>query len=133
MSYQTVCYNAYNMGNCEGIELKKFELNKDDRGYYLSAAYRVEDKHSIREIDIPKIRLYLDNKRFTVKIENDPYLCHKVGYVNLGFGEVPLDWDMNEDGLTYLFTEKIIEEKCTEMTLDEIEKKLGHKVKIVNK
>ena len=31
------------------------------------------------------------------------------------------------------FTETVIEEKTHEMTLDEIEKKLGYKVKIVNK
>lgn len=133
MSCQTVCYSAYHLGNVESIELKRFAFNKDDRGYYLSATYRVEDNHTIREIDIPKIRLNLDDKRFRIEIENDPFLCHRVGRVDLGFGELPIDWDMNKDGQAYLFTEKILEEKYTEMTMDEIEKKLGYKVKIVSK
>ena len=133
MSYQTVCYNAYNKGNCDNIKLKKFALAQDERGYYLTATYRVEDKHAIREIDIPKIRLNLDEKRFGIEIENDPLLCYKTGKVDLGFGYLPLDWEKNKDGLTYLFTERTLQEKYTEMTLDEIEKKLGYKVKIVNK
>lgn len=132
MSCQTFCYNAYKLGNCDEIKLKKFTLEQDDRGYYLAATYRVEDKCAIREIDIPKIRLYLDDKRFRIEIKNDPLLCHKVGSVDLGFGELPLDWDMNKDGLTYLFTDRVLQEKYTEMTMEEIEKKLGYKVKIVS-
>ena len=133
MSYQTICCNAYNLGNCKEVKLTKFALEQDERGYYLAATYRVEDDHAIREIDIPKIRLSLDKKRFSIKLEHDPYACHRVGYVNLGFGELPLDWDVTSDGQAYLYTDKILEEKYTEMTLDEIEKKLGHKIKIVNK
>ena len=133
MTYQTKCYNAYNMGNCKEVKLKKFTLEQDDRGYYLAATYRVEDDHAIREIEIPKIRLNLDEKRFRIDIENDPCACYKVGRVDLGFGELPLDWEKNKDGLTYLFTDRVLHEKYTEMTLDEIEKKLGYKVKIVSK
>lgn len=133
MSYQTVCYNAYNLGNAKEVKLTKFTLEKDDRGYYLAATYRVEDEHAIREIDIPKIRLGLDAKRVSIRSEHDPYACHRVSYANLGFGELPLDFAVNKDGHAYLYTEKILEEKYTEMTLDEIEKKLGHKIKIVNK
>ena len=51
------------------------------------------------------------------------YLC------SFGLGDLSLYSD--DDG--YLYHEKIIEEKTKEMTLEEIEKKLGHKVKIVSK
>ena len=133
MSYQTICYNAYNLGNTKDIELKKFTLEKDERGYYLAATYRVETDHAIREIDVPKIRLDLDEKRFSIKVGHDPFSCIKNAYANLGFGDLPLDFSVDEYGITSLYTDRLLEEKCTEMTLDEIEKKLGYKVKIVNK
>ena len=133
MTYQSVCYNSSKYGNISGLELKNFELKKDERGYYLTAKYRVEDQHSIREVDIPKIRLNLNKEVVSIKTMHDPFGCHRVAHIDLGFGELPLDWDVNKDGQSYLFTEKILEEKYTEMTMDEIEKKLGYKVKIVNK
>ena len=133
MTYQHVSYNSYNMGNCEDIKLTKFALAQDERGYYLTAGYRVEDSHSIREIDIPKIRLNLDEKRIRISVERDPCACYRIAHVDLGFGELPLDWEKNENGQAYLYKETVLEEKYTEMTMDEIEKKLGYKVKIVNK
>ena len=133
MSYHSCCYNSSKYGNVDKLELKKFELLKDERGYYLSAKYMVEDKHSIREVDIPKIRLKLDEECFHIKTMHDPHGCYRVANIDLGFGELPLDWDKNEDGLAYLYREKILQEKYTEMTMDEIEKKLGYKVKIVNR
>ena len=131
--FRNICYNSYSGGNAKEVKLTKITLEKDDRGYYLAATYTIEDNHAIREINIPKIRLGLDNKRVSISVEHDPNACYRVAYANLGFGELPLDWDVNQDGQTYLYTEKILEEKYTEMTIEEIEKKLGHKIKIVNK
>ena len=133
MSRNTICYSSYNAGNAENVELQRLELNKDDRGYYLSTTYIVEDKHSIREIDIPKIRLCVDRKRFGITLEHCPGLCSQQGYINLGFGDMPIDYDFDSDGNTFMYKETIVKEKHTEMTLDEIEKKLGYKIKIVNK
>lgn len=133
MGCSTICFNGYNLGNAKDVELKRFAFNKDDRGYYLSAIYRVEDDHTIREIDIPKIRLGVDKKRFSIKLDHDPRCHAEQGYINLGFGDLPLDYDFDSNGNTFMFKEKILEEKYTEMTLDEIEEKLGYKVKIVNK
>ena len=49
--------------------------------------------------------------------------------VDVGFGPARLDVDA--DGHAYY--ERVIKTKTKEMTLEEIEKELGHKVKIVNK
>lgn len=118
--------------NVDGLELIDLKFNEDEFGYYLSTKLKVEDKHSIREVTIPKIRLKFDKSRVYVKTESDPFTLSNYAWVNLGFGELPLDFE-TIDGQKVLYVEKVLEEKYTEMTLDEIENKLGHKIKIVNK
>ena len=132
MSHQTIIYSGQIMQNNTDVELKKLTLEKDLRGYYLAATYRIEDKHSIREIDIPKIRLMQSENAFTINLE-DNRLGFREGYINFGFGNLQLDKVLDENAIPYFYTERVLEEKYTEMTLDEIEKKLGHKIKIVSK
>lgn len=127
MHCETMYYDKVNMNK---VKLTYLALNEDVCGYYLSARYRVEDEHSIRELDIPKIRLQIIPETVRIRQEGDgPYINTSV---NLGFGYCRLDAVENDLGKVY-FTETVIEEKPHEMTLDEIEKKLGYKVKIVNK
>ena len=118
--------------NAYDVKMTEFDLHKDEDSYYLSAKFIVEDEYSIRELDVPKIRLNIDLDRVYIDTESDPYCFKNMAWINLGFGRLPLDFtDFN--GQRVLYTEKILEEKYTEMTMDEIEKKLGYKVKIVNK
>jgi hypothetical protein len=120
----------YDKVNVDKVKLTYLTLNEDECGYYLSAQYRVEDNHSIRELEIPKIRLGIRPDSVAIRQEGDgPYMRTSV---NLGFGYCWMDLVENDLGKVY-FTEKVIEENTHEMTLDEIEKKLGYKVKIVNK
>lgn len=122
----------YGSTNTKKIELTDLTLNKDDIGYYLTAKFKVEDEHSIREAKFPKIRLNINESRLSVKTETSDYDLRDYAWADIGFGMLPLDYEI-VDGLKVAYTEKILEEKYTEMTLDEIEKKLGHKIKIVNK
>lgn len=125
MTYDEVSYSKY---NCTEVKLIDLSLNTDAIGYYLSAKYRVEDYNSVRELDISKIRFRVCED--TVQIRRTGELYPQV-QINLGLGFMPVVRD-GSDNEVY-FTETVLEEKTHEMTLDEIEKKLGYKVKIVNK
>lgn len=118
--------------NANDVKMTEFDLHKDEDGHYLSAKFVVEDEHSIRQLDVPKIRLNIDLDRVYIETESDPYYFKNMAWINLGFGRLPLDF-VDYNGQKVMYTEKILEEKYTEMTMDEIEKKLGYKVKIVNK
>ena len=110
------------------VELTDVSLHCDVYGHYLSAKYRIEDNSSIRELDIPKIRLKINPGRVEIRHDDMSYFTPRI---NMGFGELPLDHYRDQVGV--YFTERVLEEKVHEMTLDEIEKKLGYKVKVVNK
>lgn len=121
MSRQEMMYAS---GLRNDVKLNSLILHKSSVGYYLHAKYTVEDEHSIREIDIPKIHLRVDPHYVTIKYEDDR------AFADIGFGYVPLIPTGRD---CHYFTETILEEKTKEMTLEEIEKKLGHKVKIISK
>ena len=124
-------YSGGKYGNVDRCELINLTLNEDESGYYLSARFEVEYSHSLREFSVPKIRLPIrPDKVIISQIDTDWDGCR--AHINLGFGDLPLEYGMVY-GYRTLFAEKIIEEKSVEMSLDEIEKKLGHKIKIVNK
>ncbi len=110
------------------VNLTDLTLNRDTFGYYLSAKYRIEDEHSIRELDIPKIRLRTTPKRVVIKTYDGVTWTRPEA--DIGFGFCELSHTGTKEAI--YFTETVVEEKTHEMTLDEIEKKLGYKVKIVN-
>lgn len=115
----------------EKSKLYHLELHKDKVGYYLSATYTKEDDHRISEVYLPKIRMALHQApAVIVCTEEKPYSMGHITrqYVDIGFGKVLLE--EGKDGYAYI--ERVIEEKTTEMTLAEVEKKLGYKVKIVS-
>ena len=114
----------YANGLRQKVNLTSLILHKNNVGYYLHARYQIEDEHSIREIDIPKIYLRVDPHYAAIKYEDDR------AFADIGFGYVPLIPTGRD---CHYFTETVIEEKTKEMTLEEIEKKLGHKVKIISK
>lgn len=113
------------------IELKDVELIKEKDpliggriNYYFSITYIRTDRFGKQEINYP--RVYLPIFRTTL-----PYVSsvHSDSLLDIGLGELPLK--PGPDGK--LFTVKQIEEYPREMTLEEIEKQLGHKVKIISK
>ncbi len=112
--------------NLVDLQLHKVELMKDVVTYYLSAVYRYETNCGVYEVDIPHIELPLWND-FNMKNEFGYYgpCCHTI---NIGFGDLPMRSDKHGN----MFYEKLIEEKIHDMTLDEIEKKLGYKVRVVS-
>lgn len=121
-------YGFYIWSEAEGctVQLTDLTLSHDERTgtYYLSARYRYEDDSGIEDIYIPKILLPIDKHRVT--LEKSIHMSFPVCDIGLG----PLNLMEDSDG--FYMRSKVIEEKVHEVTLDEIEKRLGYKVKIVN-
>ena len=111
------------------VDLENLTLNKDKDGYFLSVEYRTETAADIRKIRIPNMRLPINTHWFMMSHERGFYDWDTFTACDIGFGHMRLDSDKN--GCQWYC--EIIEEKTKEMTLEEIEKKLGHKVKIVSK
>lgn len=115
----------------KSIKLKNCDLYQDDGYLFMSLTYEIEDAHVIKEIHIPKIATCIATDK-DLSISHSTTSRGSVYDVELHAGTIryQLFKDNTED--VYL-TEKILYEKPTEMTLEEIEKKLGYKVKIVSK
>lgn len=126
MSTTKMHYTSNNEGDCN---LKELTLNQDEHGYYLTAVYEYEDLETKRAVTFHKIRLPISRHDAIVSHEYSPYSLSYVTNVDIGLG--PMQMGLNKDCI--YFTDKVLETKTREMTLEEIEKQLGHKVKIVNK
>lgn len=119
-------------------KLKDLELlwDPDHKEYFLRAKYETEDEHRVTEHIIPHIVLPVTDSfevvadTFSTWVKGD-FTC------NIGFGELQL-----REAYVYIpsdsnpvskacYASRVIEEKTQEMTIEEIEKKLGYKIKIV--
>ena len=108
--------------------LKDLQLYKENNKYYLSALLDQETKNGYYEVSVPRIRLPISFDCH-INCETDTYfgVPHHTVTIDLGFGDLyvePFDDDNN------YYTEKCLEEKVHEMTLAEIEKELGYKIKL---
>lgn len=105
------------------------EYNSDE--YTLDLTYTLDSPTMVQELHIPKVVIPLNTNLIKINRYDDFQCCHITQdyFVDLGFGEMRLSPDVNGAA----FTIKTVKEKTKEMTLEEIEKKLGHKVKIVSK
>lgn len=107
-------------------KFKNATLNKGEDGCYrLNVFYESTDEFgNVDLIEINGIPLY-----FSDNPSSDISVCSIYSYpeasINLGFGE------LNFDRKTKLKRTRIKNADAKEMTLEEIEKCLGHKVKIV--
>lgn len=116
-----------NNGKDRKITIKDAKLRKDMCGYSLDMTYTIETPEEINELHIPRVMLPISNKDIKFRHARE-YYGGEVCTVDIGFGPCRV-LESNK----HFYTIKTIETKTQEMTLDEIEKKLGHKVKIVNK
>jgi len=111
------------------MKLTDLQLYQENNKYYLSAKFFYEDKQGYYEASIPKIDLHI-SPDCEVNISSG-YDCFNVPYkivdVDLGFGLLYAK-PFNEKGDFFTLTR--LEEKVHEMTLDEIEKALGYKIKL---
>ena len=115
-------------------KLEKIELVEECGQYYLDVTYLIEDDHKIEKLWIPRIRIpfnaniYPDitGDRNPLFLSLDPIF--KINASADSHGDLRIEKLHN----TVLFTTETIKEKTHEMTISEIEKKLGYKIKIVS-
>lgn len=105
------------------------KYTSDNSRKRLVVTYEVEKRDGTyhRIIDIP---IYFeDNPRVINYVRRDSMFRGGDYEINLGFGDLKgFAYDSDK-----LVTEVLIKERIEEMTIEEIERKLGYKVKIVNK
>ena len=102
------------------------KLYKENDLYYLDITFQIESDNCIEEVRIPKAGLPAGVLTYDGSVN---IRTNNVGssYVDIGFGELY----MHESSDGHRLTRTVLEHKTKEMTLSEIEKKLGHKVKII--
>lgn len=125
----------------EGAILKRHKVFEEDNNLYLELVYEYEDEYRVHELIIPKIVL-------DIRTDCAPNI-HQENYVGLGTSKVSItcgfntfdlsrvDVPIKKNGKTYVcenaaYVINTLKEKPKEMTLAEIEKKLGHKIKLVS-
>lgn len=103
------------------------------RDFYLDVTYTYFDEHRNKhEINYPKIRLAINETSLPtinqeISMDRKVYIPNET--IDLGFGDLQILRDSNN----IYATDQIVDYFCKEMTLEEIQSKLGHKVKIVDK
>lgn len=108
----------------------------EDGELYLKLVYEVEDEYCRRRITMPKISLgFFKNKFPELKSEiiradelADAICVIPERYISNHIGDFPLCNYGYDEACLY---EEILEERYEELTMDEIENRLGHKIKIV--
>lgn len=120
--------------------LDDLELVKEYGEYYLSAKYVLDTNIAKHKLYVPRIKLEIKQDDVEIQTVNEidqrsGFTCrYDRHYIDIGLGKKLLlrsytDIDTNE---TYHYKIEKLEDKVKEMTVDEIEKKLGYKIKIVS-
>ena len=128
-------------------KLKDLKLYKENKQYYLDATYMNEEC----EISIPKIKLPFstsNNDELVIKrttcenvYRNANFYINNAydnAYIKSGSHTFPIEKvyktkHIDESECPFEGVYFTVKERVQDMTLEEIEKKLGHKVRIVNK
>lgn len=120
--------------NGDSVRLSDYSTYIEDGHLWASLTYIIENDRNITEIKIPKVSLGIMVKpnTFEVRLEFNSYAFPDVAHVDIGMHRFPITLGDTYEAENVYFTEKILEEKRTEMTLEEIEEKLGYKIKIVS-
>jgi hypothetical protein len=122
--------------------LKNAHLFAEYGQFYISAKYIYEDEYVKKEIIVPKIKIpFCHDDDLGISL-NTETLAIRDTFGILSGREMATIYDgMNTLDLKpgkvdghigeYFFVEKIIEEKKVDLTIEEIEKKLGYKIRVV--
>lgn len=117
------------------ITLINYDLYKENGRLWLYLKYRIEDNDKTLEVVIPKVDLKcipIKPEYLACNVEYRSYAFPDDAYIIINSGRFGIDLGDTEEVKNVFFTEKVLEEKRKEMTLEEIEKKLGYKIKIVS-
>lgn len=114
--------------NNETIKLVNVTLgsSNDARVYTLDLTYIVESEDKNEEVTFNNVPLNIVTDRLPIFTDRS----YIVGDFNMPFGAT-LDYGMGDVSASTIIYQVKTKHEIKKMTLDEIEKKLGHKVKIV--
>ena len=120
-------------------ELSNIVPFKDGKSWYLKLIYKYEDEKGKHTVVIPKVAIPF-SQRCLPHITNLTFYDHLLSrpYINCIDDKMPLYESVctlaSEQGIKdpRCYFDIITEFATREMTLDEIEKELGYKVKIIN-
>ena len=136
MELKIHCGGCFSDCSNEKFKLVDVELIKEKDEYfglqcYLKLTYEYEDSKAKHLLVVPKLRLPINSYRFEYHQNVNGYY----GDVGFGFNEmVKTDVEGVTNGCRPIaFYIKELEKKFTEMTLEDIEKRLGIAIKLVAK
>ena len=121
------------------IELSDIIPFKEDGCWYIKLIYEYEDKKGKHMVAIPKAAVPFDQHyipcinmtpSYGLSSEKNYIKCNDLIPIYDSVFELPTERGVKHKGFIF---DVITEYTVNEMTLDEIEKELGYKVKIVNK
>lgn len=115
------------------ITNETYELYEEDGKYYLRLDFDYENSFGIFKGHVEKINFDLRLKE--VKQDITPYSSKATVtlYKPLGTYGEEVSFDVSKTPIGELFNITLVKEKVQEVTMEEIEKKFGHKIKIVSK
>ena len=116
------------------ITNQEFELYKEDGKYYLKVDFDYENEYGVYKGHADKVRFdfmltCIEHEQYDSSQNVKAQFCAPTegGYTTRCLFDVLPGSNKN------FFTIELVKEKVQEMTVEEIEKKLGHKIKIVSK
>lgn len=113
-------------------ELKDIQLYEENGNYYLRLKYLCEDDTSIFEMEIPKVDIRF-NKNIYPSLNYSRYRDDREECTLSNFrGSLQVHPGETSEANHVFYTIKTLEEKHIELTVSEIEKRLGYKIKIVS-
>ncbi len=124
----------FNMNTSFHAVLTKVVPYKTERGEWrMELTYTYKAKDGMHEITIPACEFLLNPNNLYIHQEfYDTDIIPPATYYLKGASELRLFPATNPDRTHYVLTDKLVEPRMEEMTIDQIEKELGYKVKIVN-
>lgn len=116
------------------VSTQNLELYKENDNYYLRMDFEYENDYGYYKGHADKIKFDLFLKGIEYTEEYDVGKSGKVEFVKpSGCCHKTISFDIAPDEKNNLFTIELVKEKIQEMTIEEIEKKFGHKIKIISK
>lgn len=119
----------FQFGRIDKTKLVSLTLHEDKNGYpryYLQAVYEVENECGVHKVTFPRIVLPVVNSFPIITIEQSHFF-DEIATIDIGFGELP----MHKDEGSYAVAE-LLKEKVHDMTIEDIEKELGYKIRVVS-
>lgn len=116
--------------NVSKISNEKIELYQEDGRYYFNVDFDYEDDYAYYKGQIERIPF--DFRLYSIKMQSADCLFNTTTKITANLG-LHSDMEIYPNKKGEYFTLTVVKEKTHEMTIEDIEKKLGYKVKIVGK